>query len=137
MPGGCPITRALALSLDSVSWTSERVVQLRTGSSISYKMSWEGLPVVPVSPRGTSSKCSVCEDQLAFSKDSRTLHCPRCNVHIKRDVNTARNILNAGLRFSLVGPSGKTVKRNPTGRQSPESMTASQAQEYCAEQPKT
>jgi putative transposase len=81
---------------------------------LSYKLSWEGLPVGHVSPRGTSSKCSVCGDRLVFSKESRTLRCPTCSVHVDRHVNAARNILNAGLRFSLLGLSGEAVKGNPT-----------------------
>ena len=81
---------------------------------LSYKLSWEGLPISHVNPRGTSSKCSVCGDRLVFSKESRTLRCPTCSIHVDRDVNAARNIMNAGLRFSLSGLSVEAVKRNPT-----------------------
>jgi putative transposase len=81
---------------------------------LSYKLSWEGLPVGHVNPSGSSSKCSVCGDRLVFSKESRTLRCPTCSIHIDRDVNAARNIMNAGLRFSLLGLSAETVKGNPT-----------------------
>ena len=81
---------------------------------ICYKASWIGLPVVRVNPKGTSSKCSVCGDRLVFSKESRTLHCPSCGYYVDRDVNAARNILSAGLRFSLEGLSVEAVKGNPT-----------------------
>jgi IS605 OrfB family transposase len=79
-----------------------------------YKLSWEGLPVGHVSPRGTSSCCSVCGDRLVFSKQSRTVYCPTCSIHMDRDVNAARRILHAGLRFSPLGLSGEAVKGNPT-----------------------
>jgi putative transposase len=81
---------------------------------LSYKLSWEGLPVGHVNPRGTSSKCSVCGDRLVFSKESRTLRCPTCSIHVDQDVNAARNIMNAGLRFSPLGLSVEAVKGNPT-----------------------
>jgi len=80
---------------------------------LSYKASWEGLPVVHVDPKGTTSKCSVCGDRMVFSKESRMLHCPSCGSHVDRDVNAARNILFAGLRFSLLGLSDEAVKGNP------------------------
>ncbi len=80
---------------------------------LSYKTSWNGLPVVHVNPKGTSSKCSACGDQMVFSKESRTLRCSTCSLVIDRDVNAARNILSAGLRFSLKGPSDEAMKGNP------------------------
>ena len=83
------------------------------GRQVSYKASWEGLPVVHVNPKGTTSKCSVCGDRMVFSKESRTLQCPPCNYYVDRDVNAARNVLSAGLRFSLLGLSDEAVKRNP------------------------
>ena len=81
---------------------------------ISYKASWIGLAVIRVSPKGTSSKCSVCGDRMVFSKESRTLHCPTCGNDVDRDVNAARNILSAGLRFSPEGLSVEAVKGNPS-----------------------
>jgi len=85
-----------------------------TGRQVSYKASWEGLPVIHVNPKGTTSKCSVCGDRMVFSKESRMLYCPSCRYQVDRDVNGARNILSAGLRFSLLGLSDEAVKGNPT-----------------------
>jgi len=84
------------------------------GRQVSYKASWDGLPTVDVNPKGTTSKCSVCGDRMVFSKESRMLHCPSCSYQVDRDVNAARNILSAGLKFSLLGLSDEAVKGNPT-----------------------
>jgi putative transposase len=81
---------------------------------IFYKASWNGLPVIRVNPKGASSKCSVCGDRMVFSKESRILHCPTCGTDVDRDVNAARNILSAGLRFSPEGLSVEAVKGNPS-----------------------
>lgn len=87
------------------------------GRQVCYKASWEGLSVTYVSPRGTTSKCSICGDHLVFSKESsRMLSCSSCGNFIDRDVNAARNILYkaSGLRFSLMGLSSEAVKGNPS-----------------------
>ena len=89
---------------------------------VSYKMSWIGLPVIRVNPKGTTSNCSVCGDRMVFSKESRMLRCPSCGYHVDRDVNAPRNILSAGLRLRMsglarFGPKGlsvEAVKGNPT-----------------------
>jgi len=106
---------------------------------ISYKASWEGLPVVHVNPKGSTSKCSICGDRMVFSKESRMLHCPSCGYLVDRDVNAARNILSAGLRFSPLGLSAEAVKGNPStmvipGVDDSQSSLGSGAQ---PEQPKT
>ena len=82
---------------------------------LSYKARWEGLPVHYVSPRGTSSKCSKCGDQV-FAKESRIVECPRCGC-IDRDVNAARNVLSAALRFRVKGPPSEAMveEREPDG----------------------
>lgn len=69
---------------------------------VDYKAKWAGLPVHYVSPRGTSAKCSGCGNRL-FPEENRQLRCSNCGL-VDRDANAARNILSAGLRFSLKGP---------------------------------
>lgn len=69
---------------------------------IGYKAAWEGIPVVYVTPWGTSSKCSRCGDKM-FTEENRKLECGSCGLSIDRDINAARNILARGLRFEPVG----------------------------------
>ena len=106
---------------------------------VSYKMSWIGLPVFHVNPKGTTIRCSVCGDRMVFSKESRMLRCPSCGYQVDRDVNAARNILSAGLRFSLLGLSVEAVKGNPTLMVIPgvDDSQSSHSMEAQPEQPKT
>jgi len=62
---------------------------------IDYKARWEGIPVYYVNPRGTSVRCSRCDDKM-FVKEGRTLGCSSCGLTIDRDVNAARNIMEGG-----------------------------------------
>ncbi len=65
---------------------------------IDYKSQWyNGFPVIYVNPKGTSSKCSICEDKVL--EENRNVSCPRCGLHIDRDVNAAKNILARGMQF--------------------------------------
>ena len=74
---------------------------------IQYKAAWEGVPIIYVSPWGTSSKCSRCGDRM-FTEENRVLRCASCDLCIDRDLNAARNILakaceKRALRFRAVG----------------------------------
>ncbi len=69
---------------------------------IEYKAKWEGIPIVYVDTKGTSSNCSICESKL-YSNEQRSLWCPKCSVIMDRDVNAARNVLQRGVRFAPVG----------------------------------
>ncbi|TLY05650.1 MAG: IS200/IS605 family element transposase accessory protein TnpB [Thaumarchaeota archaeon] len=73
---------------------------------IEYKARWEGVPVSYVAARGTSVNCSICGSRTTkYPNGRRTLHCPRCDISIDRDVNAARNILaKGGVRFTPDGP---------------------------------
>ena len=73
---------------------------------IEYKARWEGVPVSYVAARGTSVNCSICGSRITtYPNGRRTLHCPRCDTSIDRDVNAARNILaKGGVRFTPDGP---------------------------------
>jgi putative transposase len=79
---------------------------------IEYKAKWEGIPVFYVHASRTSSTCATCGCKVAECA-GRQVYCPRCKTFVDRDENAALNIMNAGLRFSLVGVAGEAVKGNP------------------------
>jgi putative transposase len=59
---------------------------------IEYKAKLEGLPVVYVNPKGTSTLCPICGGKLA-SNGHRLMRCPKCGYEGDRDVTACLNIL--------------------------------------------
>ncbi len=94
---------------------------------ITYKAAWNGIPVIYVSPHGTSAKCSMCGSRLArVPEENRLLRCAMCGVTVDRDVNAARNILARGMRFVPFAPAIEAmVAESRTIGQSAKSMQAS------------
>jgi putative transposase len=81
---------------------------------IEYKARWEGLPVIYVSPAGTSRKCSMCGSRMArIPEENRLLTCHSCGFRVDRDVNAARNILARGLRFGPVAHPVEAMVQEP------------------------
>ncbi|MGI0102316.1 MAG: RNA-guided endonuclease InsQ/TnpB family protein [Nitrosotalea sp.] len=77
---------------------------------INYKSMWHnGFPVIFVNPKGTSSKCSICEAKVL--EENRMVTCPRCGLHIDRDVNAARNILARGVQFVPDAVRGEAMRQ--------------------------
>ena len=75
------------------SWT-----RFKLQNMINYKSMWyNGFPVIYLNPKGTSSKCSICETKLL--EENRMIRCLQCGLYIDRDVNAARNILARGMKF--------------------------------------
>ncbi len=85
---------------------------------IVYKANWEGIPVYHVNPRGTSGKCSKCGDRM-IPEESRNLSCSSCGLRVDRDVNAARNVLRAGLRFGPKGPASEAMVRERVSKGTP------------------
>jgi putative transposase len=62
-----------------------------------------GRLVIAVPPYFTSQKCSKCGELVPKSLSVRTHVCPHCGFVDDRDVNAAKNILQAGMRPSARG----------------------------------
>ncbi len=85
------------------SWTFREVQR-----QIEYKARWEGVPVLYVSPRGTSRNCPDCGSPL-LELEGRRLLCPSCKQIGDRDVIASRNIM------ACVVPQARPSKGNREG----------------------
>jgi putative transposase len=94
----------LASAIMDASWG-----QLRRLTA--YKAERRGGRVILVEPRGTSQKCSRCGEMVLKELDERTHSCPSCNLVLDRDVNAARNILEAGLELARAEEQPLLVQR--------------------------
>lgn len=79
---------------------------------IEYKAKWDGVRVIYVAARGTSVKCSICGSKT-YPNEYRLLFCPKCGISLDRDVNAARNILAAGVRFTPLGGANEAMVLEP------------------------
>ena len=69
---------------------------------IADKASSAGREMILVDPKDTSQMCSVCEEIVKKSLNTREHNCPYCGYTADRDVNAARNILDrSGLIHTL------------------------------------
>ena len=79
----------LARAIANQSWREIR-------RQFEYKCAWYGKQLVIVNPRKTSQICSNCGyDDGKHTLDIRQWTCPNCGVSHDRDINAARNILQA------------------------------------------
>lgn len=79
----------LARAIANQSWREIR-------RQLEYKCEWYGKQLVIVNPRKTSQICSNCGyDDGKHTLDIRQWTCPSCGVSHDRDINAARNILQA------------------------------------------
>jgi len=79
----------LARAIANASWRELR-------RQLEYKCAWYGKQLFTVNPRKTSQICSSCGyDDGKHTLDIRQWTCPKCGVHHDRDINAAKNILNA------------------------------------------
>jgi len=79
---------------------------------IEYKAKWEGIPVIYVLPRKTSSTCAICGSKI-LECAGRMVYCPQCRALVDRDVNAARNVLARGLRFGPNALPGEAMVLEP------------------------
>ena len=79
----------LARAIANQSWRELR-------SMLEYKCEWYSKQLVIVNPRKTSQICSNCGyDDGKHTLDIRQWTCPQCHTHHDRDINAAKNILQA------------------------------------------
>ena len=80
---------------------------------IKYKALWEGVKVLEVNPKGTSSRCSICGCKLEYLNVHHA-RCPKCGI-LDRQLNAAVNLLKTqdeSLRFGLDRWANVVVRRN-------------------------
>ena len=66
---------------------------------IKYKALWEGVKVIEVNPRNTSSKCAICGSKLEYL-NVHYARCPKCGL-LDRQLNASINLIqNEGVRFT-------------------------------------
>ncbi|MEM0482108.1 MAG: transposase [Nitrososphaerota archaeon] len=65
----------------------------RLQSFIEYKANLEGLPVVYVNPKGTSSLCPICGGKLVKASNGHRLVKCKCGYENDRDVTACLNML--------------------------------------------
>jgi putative transposase len=76
-----------------------------------YKAERRGGRVILIDPRGTSQKCSRCGQILKKDLSVRVHECPSCGLVMDRDVNAARNILQAGQELARVEAAPLLIQR--------------------------
>ena len=65
-----------------------------------FKAKIEGIPIVKVNPRRTSSKCSICQSNLR-ENGYRRLKCPSCGFEGDRDYIASLNLKMKALSGGL------------------------------------
>jgi len=78
---------------------------------LSCKAASAGGQVVRINPRFTTQQCSQCGERVQKSLSVRTHICPWCGYVADRDVNAAKNILQAGAPPSGTLGAGLAVER--------------------------
>lgn len=97
----------LAKSIHDASWSAFLDI-------LTDKAERAGHVVVRVPARFTTQKCSGCGEYVQKSLSVRTHICPSCGLVEDRDVNAAKNIVQAG-----APPSGTEADRLPIELRSP------------------
>ena len=94
----------IASAIMDASWGKLRLLT-------AYKAEQRGGRVILVNPSGTSQKCSECGKTGQKDLSVRVHSCPNCGLVLDRDVNAARNVLQAGLERARVEAGPLLVQR--------------------------
>lgn len=84
----------MARNISDVSWYD-------FGRQLQYKANWHGRKIIKIDRYYASSQiCNCCGYKNISTKDLsvRSWTCPKCNTEHDRDINSAINILNEGLK---------------------------------------
>jgi putative transposase len=65
---------------------------------LTYKAETAEVQIIAVDPAYTSQLCSGCGERVEKDLNTRVHDCPFCGLVMDRDVNAARNILQAALQ---------------------------------------
>jgi putative transposase len=87
----------LAKSINDVAWGEFEKALLS-------KAECAGKWAIPVDPRGTTIRCSLCGNEVPKALAIRVHRCP-CGLTLDRDINAARNILTLGRSVALTSQS--------------------------------
>ena len=82
---------------------------------IEWKARLYGVPVLKVSPRGTSSTCPNCGSRLK-NVGNRRLRCPVCGLEEDRDLIAAINLGMRGVQAAQMAPDADEVPRAMRGK---------------------
>jgi putative transposase len=106
---------SLAKSIHDASWSAFLDI-------LTDKAERAGHVVIRVPARFTTQQCSRCGQYVQKSLSVRTHLCPSCGLVEDRDVNAAKNILQAGVRVTIQAgapPSGTGADGLPVELRSP------------------
>src|SRR5260370_42260401 len=105
---------ALAKSIHDAGWRAFLGILEDKAASAGHR-------VVRVPARFTTQKCSRCSAYVQKSLSVRTHICPFCGLVEDRDVNAAKNVLQAGMQLVQAGapPSGTGGDGLPVELRSP------------------
>jgi putative transposase len=84
----------------TMSVLSKHINNMGWGSllrQLANKAEEAGKHIVAVDPRGTSQRCSGCQQVVRKLLSERTHDCPHCGLRLDRDENAAVNILALGM----------------------------------------
>ena len=79
-------------------WAYRRLLE-----TLEFKAKIEGIPVIKVNPKRTSSKCPICQSKLR-ENGYRRLKCPSCGFEGDRDYVASLNIRMKALRAGWIAP---------------------------------
>jgi len=79
-------------------WAYKKILE-----AIEFKAKVEGIPVIKVNPKGTSTKCPICQSKLK-EVSYRRLRCPSCGFKGDRDYIASLNLRMKAPQAGWIAP---------------------------------